>query len=218
MKTVLCFGDSNTHGTCPMTDLEDRRRFGPDTRWPGVMAEALGGSWQVVEEGLPGRTTVHDDPVEGEHKNGRRTLLAVLESHRPVDLLVLMLGTNDLKGRFGVGAVDIAGGLGRLATICRTSECGPGNSAPAILLMCPPPIQETGCLADMFAGGAAKSRQLGEHVQAVATSLDCAMLDAGDVIVSSELDGIHFEAEAHMALGGAVARKLTEMEEEGLTC
>ena len=94
MKTIVCFGDSNTHGTCPMRDLDDVGRFDAQTRWPGVMAAALGAGWQVIEEGHPGRTTVHDDPLEGRHKNGMPALLVALETHRPIDLVIIMLGTN----------------------------------------------------------------------------------------------------------------------------
>src|SRR5689334_22120556 len=82
-KTIVCFGDSNTYGTPPLTDLEDSRRFDADTRWPGAMARTLGPEWRVIEEGLPGRTTVHDDPIEGFWKNGIKVLPSVIESHRP---------------------------------------------------------------------------------------------------------------------------------------
>src|SRR6185312_8487577 len=117
MRTVLCFGDSNTHGTRPMVSLEDDSRFDRSTRWPGVVEARLGDGWRVVEEGLPGRTTVHDDPIEGFHKNGQRYLQACLESHKPLDAIVLMLGTNDLKARFNLPASDIAAGAGVLLGI-----------------------------------------------------------------------------------------------------
>ena len=69
-KTVLCYGDSNTHGTRPMTRAGVLERFAREERWTGVLAQTLGASWRVIEEGLPARTTVHDDPIEGRHKNG----------------------------------------------------------------------------------------------------------------------------------------------------
>jgi lysophospholipase L1-like esterase len=102
MTTVLCFGDSNTHGSVPMHHRDDIRRFGPDERWPGVLRKELGAGFTVIEEGLPGRTTLRDDPIEGVYKNGLWYLRACLESHRPIDLMTLMLGTNDLKSRFAV--------------------------------------------------------------------------------------------------------------------
>ena len=101
-RTVLCYGDSNTHGTPPMADLDAAGRFDAQTRWTCVAAQALGSGWTLIEEGQPGRTTVHDDPIEGPHRNRLRILPAILESHAPIDVVVLMLGTNDLKARFSV--------------------------------------------------------------------------------------------------------------------
>jgi lysophospholipase L1-like esterase len=205
MRTILCYGDSNTHGTAPMADLDDQVRFGPEARWPGIMARALAPGWQVIEEGHPGRTTVHDDPVEGAHRNGLTILPAILESHRPIDLVILMLGTNDLKCRFSVNAFDIAAALERLVLIIRGSGAGPGRGAPAVLLIAPPPVVETGCLAGMFEGGALKSRTLGARIADAARRLGVPFVDAGDHIAVSPTDGIHYEAEAHAALGKALA-------------
>src|SRR5215212_776966 len=106
-RVLVCFGDSNTHGSPPWTG-EPEPRYGPEVRWPGVLAAALGPSWRVHEEGLPGRTTVHPDPVEGGHLSGLAALPMVLGTHSPIDVLVIILGTNDLKARFAVGPADIA--------------------------------------------------------------------------------------------------------------
>jgi len=114
MTIVLCFGDSNTHGSVPMLHRDDMRRFEPEERWPGVLRKELGAGFSVIEEGLPGRTTLHDDPIEGVYKNGLRYLCACLESHRPIDIITLMLGTNDLKSRFAVQPLDIAESIGVL--------------------------------------------------------------------------------------------------------
>ena len=203
-RTLLCYGDSNTHGTLPMAALSDMDRLGRDRRWPGLLAQALPG-WDVIEEGHPGRTTVHDDPVEGPHRNGLRVLPAILETHRPIDLVVLMLGTNDLKGRFSVNAADIALSLEKLIAVIRASACGPAGGAPRVLLVAPPPILETGCLAGVFEGGAAKSRGLGVAVAQAAVRAGVAFLDAGAHIAVSPLDGIHHDAAAHAALAAAVA-------------
>ena len=143
-RVVLCYGDSNTHGTAPMATLEDLGRLGPAERWPGVLAAELGAGWRVIEEGLPGRTTVHPDPVSGAHKSGIAVLPAILESHRPIDLVAIMLGTNDFKARFQVPPVEIADSIERLVLTVRTSFCGPGAGAPDVLAICPPPVLETG--------------------------------------------------------------------------
>ena len=203
-RTVLLFGDSNTHGTMPMPDLDFSGRFDHDERWAGRLAKLLP-DWEVISEGDPGRTTVHDDPVEGAHRNGLSVLPALLESHRPVDLVLVMLGTNDLKERFSVNACDIAHSLERLVRVIRASEAGPDGGAPGVLLVAPPPIVETGCLAGMFAGGAVKSRGLAAEIRVVATRLAVPFLDAGEVVAVSPLDGIHYDAAANPALAGAFA-------------
>ena len=211
MRTFVCFGDSNTHGTLPMHSMEDRRRLGPEKRWPGVAKRLLGDGWNLVEEGLPGRTTVHDDPIEGAHKNGRLALPMVLETHRPIDFLVIKLGTNDLKQRFSVTAWDIAASAGKLVEMAMASDCGRDFGPPQVLLVAPAPVLETGCLAEMFTGGAAKSQAFGVRYRETAGDLGCRFLDAGMVMASSLVDGIHFDELAHGALGEAIAVELADM-------
>ena len=167
------------------------------------------------EEGLPGRTTVHPDPIEGVHKNGLAVLPAILESHRPIDVVVLMLGTNDLKHRFQVPVVEIGESVGLLVQAIRHSYCGPGMAQPAVLLVAPPPVLEAGCLAEIFEGGAVKSQRLAETYAGVAKHHGVAFLDAGEVIVSSPLDGVHFDADEHAKLGRAVAAALRKMQLQG---
>lgn len=208
-RTVLCFGDSNTHGTVPMNTLDDRARLAPDERWPGVMAAALGSGWRLVEEALPGRTTVHDDPIEGVHKNGLAALPMALESHLPIDCFVLMLGTNDLKARHSVTAFDIAESAGRLVDVILASDVSPDGKPPRVLLIAPPSILETGCLAGMFEGGAAKSQALGTQYRRVTEHRGVDFLDAGTLIQSSTVDGIHLEVSEHAKLGRAVADAIT---------
>lgn len=204
MRTVLLFGDSNTHGTVPMPDLGFSERYGREERWPGQLRQLLPG-WEVIEEGHPGRTTVHDDPVEGAHRNGLTVLPALLESHRPLDVVAVMLGTNDLKERFSVNATDIAHSLERLVRLILASGAGPRNGAPGVLLVAPPPIIEVGCLAGMFAGGAAKSRALAAEIEAAAARVGVPFLDAGQVVKVSAIDGIHYDAKANPALAAAFA-------------
>ncbi len=208
--TILCYGDSNTHGTRPLQEGIGLQRFEAADRWPGVLRAALGADWTVIEEGLPGRTTVHDDPVEGMHKNGLRTLRACLESHVPLDLAVLMLGTNDLKTRFSATAADIAASIERLLReilLC-TASFGP---SPRLLLIAPAPIEEVGGLGAILQGGAAKSRALAPLYRAVALRHGASFLDAGAVIRVSPVDGVHFEADQHHLLGAAVAAAIGGM-------
>ena len=207
MKTVLCYGDSNTWGADPETG----ERFAPDVRWPGVLARELGDGFRVIEEGLNGRTTVRDDPIEGVHKNGRTYLRACLESHKPIDLIAIMLGTNDLKERFGASASDIAQGAASLAEMALTGGCGPEDGALVVLLISPPPVGRLTYLAEMFEGSEVKSRKFSGHYQHFAEQYGCAFLDAGGIISSSDVDGIHLEADEHRKLGGAVAERVGEM-------
>jgi lysophospholipase L1-like esterase len=205
MASILCFGDSNTWGAVPMIDWGVPKRFARDVRWTGVMRHALGADIEVIEEGLNGRTTCHDDPIEGRHKNGERALPICLETHQPLDLVVIMLGTNDLKQRFRVPAGDIAGGARRLVRMARTTEVGPDGRAPAVLLACPAPVARLTLFAEMFAGADETSRGLSAAYRGVAEAEGVPFLDLGAVGRSSDVDGIHLDAEAHRALGEAMA-------------
>ncbi|QGZ64384.1 SGNH/GDSL hydrolase family protein [Paraburkholderia acidisoli] len=204
-RTLLCYGDSNTHGTKPLSQPGVLERFGPADRWPGVLRESLGPGWTVVEEGLPARTTVHDDPIEGRHKNGLAYWRPCLESQLPVDVVVLMLGTNDLKTRFSVTPADIAHSIDVLLETLVACRAGPNGTTPHVLLMAPVPIEEIGFLGEIFAGGAARSRRLAPLYERVAVKYGSAFLDAGEIATVSPTDGIHYEAEQHHRLGKAVA-------------
>jgi lysophospholipase L1-like esterase len=202
MKTIVCFGDSNTWGYDP----ETQDRFDRDTRWTGVLRQSLGADYSIVEEGLNGRTTVWDDPIEG-YKNGQKYLIPCIETHRPFDLITIMLGNNDLKKRFSLSAFDIAAGAGVLVDIAMKSAAGPARSAPKVLLICAPPVAPVAVtrFAEMFEGAEEKSKRLAGHYQRVAEEKGCYYLDAGQHIVSSPIDAIHFERSEHQKLGRAVA-------------
>lgn len=204
MRSLLLFGDSNTHGTMPMPDLGFCGRFPREERWAGRLQRLLP-DWEVINEGHPGRTTVHDDPVEGAHRNGMTVLPALLETHRPIDAVLIMLGTNDLKQRFSVNPGDIALSLERIILFIRSFGAGPEGGAPGILLVAPPPIIEVGCLAEIFAGGAAKSQGLASRIKAVADRTGAAFLDAGGLVAVSPIDGIHYDAPANPVLATAFA-------------
>ncbi|MFA8386771.1 MAG: SGNH/GDSL hydrolase family protein [Pelagibaca sp.] len=201
MAVVLCYGDSNTHGTLPLEQLGKFARHAPGDRWPDVMAKALGADHQVISEGLPGRTTVHDDSVEGGMRNGLTVLPAILHSHTPIDLMILMLGTNDLKHRFSVTAFEIARSLERLVLVTRSE-----NVVKDILLVAPAPVLESGILTDVFAGAEARQQGLADHIRAAAERQGCGFFDAGSVASPSPQDGVHWEASAHHALGAAMAK------------
>ncbi|WP_299730366.1 SGNH/GDSL hydrolase family protein [uncultured Tateyamaria sp.] len=209
-RTILCFGDSNTHGTLAMRHMGDRRRLARAERWPSVMGAALGPDWEVIAEGHPGRTTVFEDPIEGEHKSGLRTLPALLETHRPIDLVLLMLGTNDLKARFGLTAFDIALGVQRLALDVRRSDSGPDGAPPQVMLVAPVKAVEAGCLAPIFTGCAETSAALPAHLSQIATAHGFGFADANAVARVDPVDGIHLSAESHAAIGAHLAQAVTD--------
>jgi lysophospholipase L1-like esterase len=209
MKYVLMYGDSNTWGYDPARG----ERLGHTERWGGVVRQTLGADYWVVEEGLSGRTTVHDDPIE-EGRNGKTYLLPCLLSHAPLDLVAILLGTNDLKQRFGVPASDVARGACALAQLVLKSETGVGGSAPKVLIICPPPFAPLSVtdFGDMFGDdGEAKSFQLAASFKRATGLLNIPLLLAGDVMKSSPIDAIHWEASEHRKLGEAVAARIREM-------
>ena len=209
MTTILVFGDSNSHGTMPLPYRGALDRHPPTARWPEVMARSLGVG--VITEGQPGRTSVHDDPVDGRHKNGLRVLPALLESHRPLDLVIVMLGTNDCKARFALRGWDIAAGIGTLAQVALASDAGPGGAAPKVLLVAPVPVEEAGVLAEMFQGGRARSRAIAPALREEADRLGCGFFDAGRVAAVDGLDGVHLSAAAQEAIGLAMAEAVGAM-------
>lgn len=206
MPVLLTFGDSNTHGTPPMTDRVSYARHDGRTRWPRVALEELGPDWELVEEGLPGRTAQFDDPGLDGLMNGHPALRQALQSHGPIDVLTIMLGTNDVKTRFGASPETVAGGLAGLLDLATGVEMQTRHGGFRVLLICPPPVEEAGVLAADFWGGAAKSRALPALLRGLAASRGAGFLDAGTVIAVSPVDGVHFEAGAHQKLGRAVAR------------
>jgi lysophospholipase L1-like esterase len=206
MKTIVCYGDSNTWGYNPTSG----GRYAPDERWPGVMRAALGEGYTVIEEGLNGRTTVWDDPFEP-GCNGKTYFLPCLLTHHPLDLVIILLGTNDLKHRFGLSAHDIARGVGTLVSIAQASDTGPEDGPPPVLMVAPPPVARLTDFALDFEGAEEKSRAFGRAYRLLAEELDCAFLDAGDVVISSDRDGIHLDVDQQATLGRALAEKVVEL-------
>lgn len=207
MKTILCYGDSNTWGYNPAK----QERYPLNVRWPGVLREELGEGYWVIEEGQNGRTTVWNDPIES-YRNGKHYLIPCLETHCPLDLVILMLGTNDLKRRFSLASYDIARGISVLIDIIHKSNAGLDSAAPRVLLLAPPPL---GRLADeeakKFEGAEVKSRLLAKYYAQVTQEHRCVFLDTSEVITSSDIDGVHLEASEHHKLGLIVAVKVKDI-------
>ncbi len=207
MKNILCYGDSNTWGYIPVTG----GRYPLSVRWTGVAAQALGPDYRVLEEGLSGRTTVFDSPFNPE-LNGKSHLACALMTHAPLDLAVLMLGTNDLQHRHC--AYDAAAGSAALARMILASPACFTGGKPRVLLVSPilvganirdvnfTPIREH---------GHEESLLFAAHYLRMADKLGVDFLDAAAYASPSELDAEHMTAEGHAALGAAIAEKITQI-------
>lgn len=202
-KNILCFGDSNTWGANPA----DASRYGFSTRWPGVLRAALGEGYNIIEEGLGGRTAIHEDPQEP-GRNGAVYLPACLGSHRPLDIVIVLLGTNDLKATFNLPPEGIASGIEVLVRIIQAADCFRAGAPQEILVISPPPLAKLSGFAGMFAGAVPKAPKLPALYADIVERYGCHYLEAGTIIKSSDLDGIHWEADAHRTLGLAVADKI----------
>jgi lysophospholipase L1-like esterase len=206
MKTILCFGDSNTWGYKP----ESGERFAPGVRWCGVLRDSLGAGYDVIEEGLNGRTTAFDDP-QSAYRNGADYLPPCLATHSPIDLVIIMLGSNDLKNRLGLSAEEIASGMDKLLGIIENSGAGANGAAPRTLLVSPPHVSPEAIYEDFF-GIHEKSTRLGPLYAALAAKYRCGFFDAATVIDISGLpDGLHLGAGAHKTLGERLAELIKGM-------
>lgn len=209
MRTILCYGDSNTWGFVPGSDDE---RFGPDVRWPRLMASQLGSDFDVVEAGLNGRTTVFDR-LPRPFRSGRDLIVPTMATSAPLDLVIILLGTNDVSLPY-ISVADISRGAGELVSIVRKSwEYGPEpERAPTPLLVAPHIVGplDADDLA-MSPGAVEKSRELGAAYGAMATSLGCAFLDLAPVVEPSPRDPWHWEPEGHAAAARAIAERIQEI-------
>lgn len=206
MKSVLCYGDSNTWGY----DAATRDRFAPHVRWTGVLQARLGLDYRVIEEGLNGRTTRWEDPIDP-GRNGATYLIPCLLTHRPLDLVIIMLGTNDLKARFNLSASDIAESAASLGAEARRQASNAAGEPAPVLLVAPPATVELGEFDQLFAGAREKSRQFSHYYRLAARWYGLPFFDAGEVIVSSDLDGIHLDAPEHAKLGESLATVVKSM-------
>lgn len=199
MKTVLCYGDSNTYGYNPA----DGFRYPEDIRWTGILQKMLGAEYKIIEEGCNGRTTIFDDPIEG-WKNGRDYLKPCLNSHKPIDYIIMMLGSNDLKDTFHASAMDIAAGAGVLIKdIIDFTEVKQGY-VPNIILVAPPEIGE-GIAASPFYGrfyedAIERSKEFPKFYKKIAEKYGCIFVDAASHIKPSAIDSLHISPEGHRKL------------------
>ncbi len=199
-RTILCYGDSNTWGYIAPTGARLQR----DERWTGLLQHLLGASYYVIEEGLNGRTTVWDEPFR-EGRNGLKMLMPMLETHAPIDMIVLMLGTNDLKHHYNVSAQESSRGLATLIQVIRKSQTGARNQRPRILVIAPPRFGTLSPAMNVhFEGSRERSAQVADCYQEVCVQAGCDFFDSNAVVTVGE-DGIHLDAAGHRKLGETLA-------------
>ena len=214
-KHIVCFGDSNTHGACkdPNDSADHGSRFNENERWTCLLQKTLGEDYLVIEEGLSGRNCAFEDPIH-EGMSGVAHITPILMSHEPVDLLIIMLGTNDTKAHFGATPVNISGAMERLIRKAQSTLCW-GDHAPNILVICPPHILD-GLYDDeaglkMGPGCPEKSRELAKFYRKVAEATGCAFMDAEGIAEFNKIDCMHLTAKGHRALADALAKKVPEL-------
>lgn len=196
-KRIVCYGDSNTYGAIP-----GGGRFGDDVRWTMQLARLLGSEYDVISEGLCGRTTVHDDPFY-EGLNGLKTLYPILMSHGSIDLLILMLGTNDCKARFAMNGHNIAEGIRTL--IQRAKALPIWRTTPNFLVLIPIKIdprivENVDVYEHMGAGCVEKSAALIPWMRSFAEAEDCAVFDINDVVEANTVDWMHIAESSQLPL------------------
>lgn len=206
MKTILCFGDSNTYGERP----DGGGRYERGERWTGRLQSALSGEYLIVEEGLNGRTTVWSDPVEGD-KCGIKHLPTCLESHAPLDLVILMLGTNDLKVRFCATPTDISLGAEALVRLVLFAQNGRREQPPKVLLAAPTFLQRQTFLGEVFGDRYEDSLRLGALYADVARRNGVEFINIAEYAQPSTLDGLHFDSENHAKVAAAFERKIRQI-------
>lgn len=213
-KSILCYGDSLTWGWIPVAEGAPTLRYPFRDRWTGAMAAALGAGYHIIEEGLSARTTSLDDPNDP-RLNGSAYLPAALASHLPLDLVIVMLGTNDTKSYFRRTPYEIANGMAKLVGQIAGSAGGVGTPypAPKVLVVAPPPLTPMPhpFFQGMFEGGHEKTAALATQYRAMADFMKVAFFDAGSVISTDGCDGIHFTAQNNHDLGKALAAKVTDL-------
>ena len=215
-KHIVCFGDSNTHGYCadPGDCADGGIRFNESERWTRLLQEQLGGEYLVTEEGLSGRTTCFDDPIH-EGLNGLDYIYPCLKSHEFVDLLIIMLGTNDTKDRFSSSAACIALGMTRLVKKAMATECW-GAHGPNILVIAPPPIGagmlESPVADTMGFHCVEKSRDLARYYKEQCDLIDCHFLDAGALGCEfNQVDFMHLTKKGHATLAEGLAALVPQL-------
>jgi lysophospholipase L1-like esterase len=210
-KRIMCFGDSLTWGWVPVAEGVPTTRYPADVRWTGILQAELGKGFVIIEEGLSARTTMLNDPTDP-RLDGSAYLPSALASHLPLDLVILMLGTNDTKAYFHRTPFEIAAGMSKLVGQVLGCAGGVGTiyPAPQVLIVAPPPLTPMphAYFQSLFGGAHEKSTEFGRLYGDLADFMKVHFLDAGRVISTDGVDGIHFTEQNNADLGMAIAKKV----------
>lgn len=210
MKNILLYGDSNTWGFNPDFTSKQDLRFLREERWGGVMQSLLGAEYCVLEEGLGGRTTSLEDPA-APGRSGLKLLAPIVQSHQPLDLLVFLLGTNDMKNTYHASVADIRRGMELLLQAALCPYAWDTRKPPKMLLISPTRIYDTGVHDFIDAASAEKSLHLAKHYAQLSEDYGCAFLDAAQVTGPSTREGLHLDKAGHEALGRAAAKAVRRL-------
>lgn len=192
-KRILCFGDSNTWGIIPGT----LNRHPSNIRWTGVLQKKLGSDFEVIEEGMTGRTTNLENP-RVKNANGQTYLSPCLKSHNPLDVVIFLLGTNDLKDVFNRVPKDVAEAMGGVIKIAQKEAINYDGLPAKIIIVSPTLVHEiVKNIRPDFNGGPEKSKHLAEELEKVASKNDCKFIDLAKYVKASKIDGIHLDKEGH---------------------
>ena len=211
MKKIVCFGDSNTWGHNPV----DKTRFDENTRWTKLLAKKLGDAYDVVEEGLNGRCAAFMDDVKP-YRHGLSFLRIILESHQPIDTIIIMLGTNDLKANFNANAVAVSNGIKEMVQIIQNQAVYvPQYKVPKILIISPIYLNEEGFVVERTreqfnTQSIEVAKKLSSYYEEIAQTYGCQFLDAAKYVKASAVDGIHMDANNHRLLSEVIYTKLNK--------
>ncbi len=203
MKTILIYGDSLTWGSVP----GEAKRHERNIRWPNVMGNELGEGYEIITDGLRGRLTAYDENLSDSNRNASQTLPTALYAHAPLDLVILMLGTNDMQPHIAGTSIAAMQGMRRLVTIVQNHFAGPDIITPKVLIVAPPKLCKTDdeFYTGFFAGTIEQSFKLSEYYLQIAQEKDCDFFDTNKVAQTSPIDGVHVDAENTMNIGKALA-------------
>ena len=212
-KRILAFGDSNTWGRIPGDD--NNARYSVNIRWTGILQELLGNNYEIIEEGLNGRTTNLDSPQKA-GKNGKTYLLSCLESQKPIDLIIISLGTNDLKAKYSATPESIGKGLEECIEAIKIEGKDNQGKIPKVIIMSPAIIIEKererfGKVEIDFLGANLKSKMLGEIYKNIAEINDFNFINLSKIVTASDIDGIHFDEDQHRKIANVLFKKIKSL-------